>query len=51
MPKLKLFNFPVDFATTIDTAASPVTLTTVRHISSGLSTAKIAMLNQLLEFA
>jgi hypothetical protein len=30
-----------DFATTIETAASPVTLTVVLHISKGLSIAKI----------
>lgn len=35
------FNFPTDLATKMDTVASPVTFTTVRHISSGRSTAKI----------
>ena len=34
-------NLPKDFATSIDTVASPVTFTTVLHISKGLSTANI----------
>ena len=35
------FELPTDFATIIETAASPVTLTIVLHISNGLSTAII----------
>ena len=34
-------NFPTDLPTIMDTAASPVTFTTVLHISKGLSTANI----------
>ena len=35
-------NFPCDLATIIETVASPVTFTTVLHISKGRSTAKIS---------
>ena len=34
-------NLPTDLPTIMDTAASPVTFTTVLHISKGLSTANI----------
>ena len=33
---------PTDFATSIETVASPVTFTIVRHMSRGLSTANIS---------
>ena len=39
--KYNYFNLPIDFPTIIDTAASPVTFTIVRHISKGRSIAKI----------
>ena len=40
--KTVYLSFPIDLATNIDTAASPVTFTTVLHISSGRSIANIS---------
>ncbi len=45
--RLVYLSLPIDFATNMETAASPVTLTTVRHMSKGLSIANI--MNLLLD--